>query len=77
MSIRIIKSTDIAAVDALLSPRRDDDAATRKAVAAIVEAVRKGGDKAVARYARKFDGLRGPAEIPRDAVDARRARGAA
>ena len=66
MSIRTIKSTDIAAVDALLSPRRDDDAATRKAVAAIVEAVRKGGDKAVAQYARKFDGLRGPAEIPRE-----------
>ncbi len=66
MSIRIVKSTDIAAVDALLSPRRDDDAATRKAVGAIVEAVRKGGDEAVARYARKLDGLRGPAEIPRD-----------
>ncbi len=66
MSIRIVKSTDIAAVDALLSPRRDDDAATRKAAGAIVEAVRKGGDEAVARYARKLDGLRGPAEIPRD-----------
>ena len=75
MSIRIIKSTDTAAVDALLSPRRDDDAATRKAVAAIVEAVRKGGDAAVARFARKFDGLDGPVEIPRDRVErARRAR---
>jgi histidinol dehydrogenase len=66
MSIRIVKSTDTPAVDALLSPRRDDDAATRKAVAAIVEAVRKGGDEAVRRYARRFDGLDGPAEIPRD-----------
>ncbi len=66
MSIRIVKSTDTGAVDALLSPRRDDDAATRRAVTAIVEGVRKGGDEAVARYARKFDGLRGPAEIPRD-----------
>ena len=28
--------------------------------------MRKGGDEAVARYARKFDGLDGPAEIPRD-----------
>jgi len=86
MSIRIIKSTDTGAVDALLSPRHDEDAATRKAVIAIVEGVRKGGDKAVARYARKFDGLRGPAEIPRDqwtlgarqaAPDVRRAIGAA
>ncbi|MBK5297148.1 MAG: histidinol dehydrogenase [Vicinamibacteria bacterium] len=66
MSIRIVKSTDTAAVDALLSPRHDDDAATRTAVVAIVEAVRKGGDEAVARYARQFDGLSGPAEIPRD-----------
>lgn len=66
MSIRIVKSADTSAVDALLSPRHDDDDATRKAVAVIVEAVRKGGDEAVARYARRFDGLRGPAEIPRD-----------
>jgi histidinol dehydrogenase len=65
MGIRIIKSTDTAGVDALLSPRRDDDVATRKAVSTIVEAVRRDGDKAVARFARKFDGLSGPAEIPR------------
>ena len=66
MSIRIVKSTDSAAVDALLSPRHDRDAATRKTVVAIVEAVRKEGDQAVARFARKFDGLDGPVEIPRD-----------
>lgn len=66
MGIRILPSTDTAAVDALLSPRRDDDAATRKVVAAIVEAVRTGGDAAVSRFARKFDGLEGAAEIPRD-----------
>ncbi len=66
MSIRIVKSSDTAAVDALLSPRHDDAAATRKAVVAIVEAVRKGGDEAVVRFARKFDGLSGPAEIARD-----------
>lgn len=66
MSIRIVKSSDTAAVDALLSPRHDDAAATRKAVVAIVEAVRKGGDEAVVRFARKFDGLSGPAEISRD-----------
>jgi histidinol dehydrogenase len=66
MTIRIFKSSDTAAVEALLSPRRDDDAATRKTVAAIVESVRAGGDLVVARYARKFDGFSGPAEIPRD-----------
>jgi histidinol dehydrogenase len=66
MSIRIIKSTDTSAVDALLSPWRVDDAATRKAVGAIVEAVRAEGDKAVAWFARKFDGHEGPTEIPRE-----------
>ena len=64
MSLRIIKSNDTVAVHALLSPRRDDDAATRKAVGAIVESVRAEGDDAVAWFARKFDGLTGPAEIP-------------
>jgi len=62
MAIRIIKSADTVAVDALLSPRRDDETATRKAVAA----VRAEGDEAVAWFARKFDGLDGPSEIPRE-----------
>ena len=66
MSIRIIKASNTSAVGALLAAGRDDDAATRKAVAAIVEAVRTGGDRAVAAFARKFDGLEGPIEIPRD-----------
>ena len=66
MAIRIIKSADTVAVDALLSPRRDDETATRKAVAAIVESVRAEGDEAVAWFARKFDGLDGPSEIPRE-----------
>jgi histidinol dehydrogenase len=65
MGIRVIKSSDRDAVDALLAPRREDDAATREAVAAIVEAVRKEGDAAVARFARQFDGLGGAVEIPR------------
>ena len=66
MGIRIIPSRDRAAVDALLAPRRDDDREVRDAVGVIVDAVRRGGDRAVARYARQFDGDKGPFEIPRD-----------
>jgi histidinol dehydrogenase len=65
MAIRIVKSSDAAAVDALLAPRRADDRATREAVVRIVEAVRAEGDAAVARYAAEFDGPDSGAEVPR------------
>jgi histidinol dehydrogenase len=65
MAIRIVKSSDAAAVEALLAPRREDDAAIRAAVAGIVEAVRAEGDAAVARFAREFDGVEAGAEVPR------------
>jgi histidinol dehydrogenase len=64
MAIRILKATD-PAVDALLSPRREDDRATRDAVARIVEAVRAEGDAAVRRFSVEFDGHTGAFEIPR------------
>ena len=64
MAIRILKASD-AAVDALLSPRRDDDRTTREAVARIVEAVRVDGDAAVRRFAAEFDGHTEAFEIPR------------
>ncbi|HET9267435.1 MAG TPA: histidinol dehydrogenase, partial [Vicinamibacterales bacterium] len=47
------------------------DAATDRRVAAIVNGVRRGGDAALLRYARKFDGLDGPLEVP--LADMRRA----
>jgi histidinol dehydrogenase len=65
MAIRIVKSSDAPAVEALLAPRREDDAAIREAVAGIVEAVRAEGDAAVARFAREFDGVEAGAEVPR------------
>lgn len=75
MGIRIISADDRRAVERLLSPRRADDRRTARAVAAIVEAVRADGDKAVRRYARRFDGFDGPFEIPPDRwrAEARRA----
>ncbi len=75
MSIRIIRSRDQAGVEALLSPTRIDDRATRARAARIVDAVRRGGDRALRRYAERLDGLTGAFEIPRDAwqAEARRA----
>jgi histidinol dehydrogenase len=66
MAIRIIQSTDRDAVDRLLRPRREDNRLAARQVARIVEDVRAGGDRAVRKYAKKFDQLAGEFEIPRD-----------
>lgn len=64
--IRIVESGNRKAVASILSARRVRDAATTVATQAIVEGVRKGGDRAVRRYAEQFDGLRGDIEVPRE-----------
>ena len=64
--IRIVASSNIKAVDALLSAARIRDRATDTATAVIVERVRKGGDRALRAYAQQFDNLSGPIEVPRD-----------
>ena len=64
--IRIVDSTNRRAVAALLSPERTRDVATERRVAAIVSDVRRGGDRALVRYARELDGLNGPIEVSRD-----------
>ncbi|HVG69885.1 MAG TPA: histidinol dehydrogenase [Vicinamibacterales bacterium] len=64
--IRIVDSTNRRAVTALLSPERTRDVATERRVAAIVSDVRRGGDRALVRYARELDGLNGPIEVSRD-----------
>lgn len=69
--LRIVDSSNRRAVRALLAPERVRDAATDRTVAAIVGDVRKGGDIALLRYARKFDGLDGPIEVT--AAEMRRA----
>src|SRR6185369_7270299 len=61
--LKIVDSGNRRAVRALLAPERVRDAATDRKVAAIVSDVRKGGDAALLRYARKFDGLDGAIEI--------------
>jgi len=48
----------------LLSSARIRDRATEAGAAAIVDRVRRGGDDALRRYAREFDGLTGSTEVP-------------
>jgi len=69
--LRIVDSKNRRAVQALLAPERVRDAATDRRVAAIVGDVRKGGDAALRRYARRFDRLDGPIEVT--ATEMRRA----
>jgi histidinol dehydrogenase len=64
--IKIVESRNRRAVAALLAPERARDVATDRRVAAIVEAVRRDGDPALLRYARKFDRLDAPIEISPD-----------
>jgi histidinol dehydrogenase len=84
--MRIIEAGDERAVGTLLDrgPRRD--AALERRVTAIVNAVRRQGDRALRRYARRFDGWSGPLEVTREemragaatvSVDVRRAIAAA
>jgi len=61
--LRIVESTNRSAVRALLSPERVRDAATDRTVARILGDVRRGGDAALLRYARRFDRLDGPIEV--------------
>ena len=61
--LRIVDSGNRRAVRELLAPERVRDAATDRRVAAIVHDVRTGGDTALLRYARKFDGLDGGFEV--------------
>jgi histidinol dehydrogenase len=61
----IIQSANARAVAALLDKRPGGDPDVRRRVAAIVDRVRREGDRALLKYARAFDGLEGSIEITR------------
>ena len=61
--LKIIQGSNRRAVRALLSPERSRDGAIERRVARIVADVRKDGDQALLRYARRFDPLDGPIEV--------------
>jgi histidinol dehydrogenase len=68
--IRIVDSSNLAEVRALLSPSAVRDRATEQAAARIVARVRAEGDAALRRYARTLDGWSGPIEVSRRQIEA-------
>jgi histidinol dehydrogenase len=66
---RVIESTDTRQVSALLDRRSRPDAGLERRVAAIVDRVRRRGDRAVLAYAKRFDALDGPVEITRSGIE--------
>ena len=61
--LKIVDASNRRAVRALLAPEQMRHAATERLVAKIVADVRRGGDRALLRYARRFDPLEGPVEV--------------
>ena len=68
MNLKIINAGDRRAIDRLLTPARRDDRAFDRRVQAIVDAVRTGGDRALLRFARKFDRLAAPVEVSAEEI---------
>jgi histidinol dehydrogenase len=68
--VRLIEAADARAVATLLDRSPSRDAAIERRVARIVADVRARGDRALLEYARRFDGLAGRIEIPREEMEA-------
>jgi histidinol dehydrogenase len=66
MTFKIIDASDTRAVDRLLSGGRRQDRAFVRGVHRIVDRVREGGDRALGRFAFRFDRVRGPLEVTGD-----------
>jgi histidinol dehydrogenase len=65
----IIQSSNARAVAVLLDTRPGGDPILQRRVATIVDRVRREGDRALLKYARTFDGLEGPIEVPRGEIE--------
>ena len=61
--MKIIEAGNTRALNRVLARGRASDPALERRVAAIVEAVRRGGDAALVRFAKKFDNLAPPIEV--------------
>ena len=61
--MRIIESSNRRAIGRVIDRAQDTDPAVTRRVARIVAAVRRSGDTAVFRYARRFDRLSAPVEV--------------
>jgi histidinol dehydrogenase len=73
--MKIVDASDTRAIDRLLAPvERPDDRAFERRVQRIVDEVRTGGDRALARCATRFDRLSGPIEVSAEEMRAGAAR---
>jgi histidinol dehydrogenase len=72
--VRIVEATNRRAIERLLAPATMVDRAFERRVRAIVEGVRTGGDRALGRFARRFDGAAAPLEVSADEIRAGAAR---
>ena len=64
--MRIVNASDTRALARLLAPARGDDRLFERRVQTIVDAVRSGGDRALERFARRFDQASAPLEVSPD-----------
>ena len=72
--VRIVEATNRRAIERLLAPATMVDRAFERRVRAIVEGVRRGGDRALRRFAQRFDGAAAPLEVSPDEIRAGAAR---
>jgi histidinol dehydrogenase len=68
--MRIVEATNRRAIERLIATAAADDPAFQRRVRGIVSAVRGGGDRALERFARRFDGADGPLEVTRGEIRA-------
>ena len=68
--MKIIEASNRRAVEALFAKKETADRAFERQVAAIVQKVRTGGDKALLGFAKKFDNLSLPIEVTREEMEA-------
>jgi histidinol dehydrogenase len=68
--LKLISSSDTRALSKLLQRDDDIDPALSRRVAAIVADVKRGGDRALLAYAKKFDKLTSAIEVSRDEIEA-------
>ena len=66
--MRIIASSNTRALRRLVERKRVTDATVERRVAQIIDTVRRRGDRALREYARRFDQLTGPIEVPSDDI---------
>jgi len=72
--MKIIESTNKRAIEQLFAKKESSDRVFERKVAAIVQKVRTGGDKALLRFAKQFDNLSLPIEVSREEMEAEAAK---